>query len=95
MAKNSIIIGASIAAIAIIAVVFIGISLQKETWVFSPIGEGIVRCESLDCPLIYDDEKCGQGFLLDEHDELVKQSESNRIDDPNVKIDFSLCNGLN
>ena len=91
MAKNSIIIGASIAAIAIIAVVFIGISLQKETWVFTPIGEGTVLCESLDCPLIYEDEKCGQGFLIDEHDELVKQSESNRIDDPKVEIDFSMC----
>jgi len=93
MGKNGIIIAGSIAAIAIIAgAVFIGISLQKETWVFTPIGEGTVVCRGLECPLIYEDEKCGQGFLLDEDDELVKQSESNRIDDPNVMIDFSLCN---
>jgi len=92
MNKNAI-VGGSIAAVAIIVgVVFLGTLDQKETWVFSPIGEGTVLCESPDCPLIYQDEKCGQGFLIDEDDELVKQSEKNRIDDPNVKIDFRLCN---
>ena len=92
MAKNGIIIGGSIAAVAIIAgAVFLGISPQKETWVYTPIGEGTIVCESPDCPLIYEDEKCGQGFLIKENDELVKQSERNRIDDPKVEIDFSLC----
>ena len=92
MAKNGIIIAGSIAAIAIIAgAVFIGISPQKETWVYTPIGEGTVVCESPDCPLIYEDEKCGQGFLIKENDELVKQSERNRIDDPKVEIDFDMC----
>ncbi len=67
----------------------------QKTCVFSPIGEGTVVCESLDCPLIYEDEKCGQGFLIKENDDLVKQSERNRTDDSNVEIDFSLCNGKN
>jgi len=93
MAKNGIIIAGSIAAIAIIAgAVFISISPQKETWVYTPIGEGTVVCESPDCPLIYQDEKCGQGFLIKENDELVKQNESIRIDEPNIILDFRLCN---
>lgn len=93
MGKNGIIIAVSIAAVAIIAgVVFLGISPQKETWVFTPIGEGTVLCESLDCPFIYEDERCGQGFLIKENDELVKQYESVSIDEPNIILDLSLCN---
>lgn len=65
-------------------------SVTSQVIVFEPKGD-IKVCSAMNCTLLYNDKKCGNGFFVKSNGEYVTQAERYMISEPEIVKNWDNC----